>query len=738
MKRHRSHVVFVLILLLAAVFATAVAAQTPGPRLAISEIAAEPTPIRVGAETLFIVTYGNEGDAAVPPETTADVHLTVTDLRNEEKLADCRAEVDVAALAPGETARVPLTACPVIFLEENAHRVQATITDLSGTAATADGGRTLTVNPAPYQSNLPADLGQVFAGLGIFIAVMAIVAVGTEVVIDTFKVAAGLKSKVTAGEALDRMARYMPGELATLGVNAAAQHQFRALAEEMKSTLASTLEPVRTLGEMRQQLVDGRYGAAYAEIEKLLPAQGAIAQQNLARFRQQVTLYVDRVLADVEQTFHVNAKMMERLRQLVHEKIAAFDGQNPGDFLEELFAALQDLHFWATQIADGWLAQQTDLFVAQGSGEVLRRFDEDVTPLLLSLGLADASVTAVRHSLETQLRIIGTGVERASGAFITSMRNVLDAVELRRYETQSPLRKIWRLLRRWRSGQWTRWSLYGLYGVLALALLLGLFGLMLTWLLLPQPQSVGAAVRLQILPGWLWVLLYVIYVAVLFGLTLLIGQIGKAVYARRVEKSAEPAAVKQRYKSTLTNATVLLRVETLFNLIRAGFEFEKVDPNAFDKPASVAKYEQELQLHLDEETAAQFILARTDQQRDEEESRLRWLRVISFVIGLLIGYLLQIDALRLLGEAFPGVIEGLNFTVLSGEQLNTWRPWLSPDKAITVGIILTAFAASAGSAFWHDRLDQLQATKKATETAAKLLSEAQQTVDTTFERNGRR
>jgi hypothetical protein len=130
-------------------------------------------------------------------------------------------------------------------------------------------------------------------------------------------------------------------------------------------------------------------------------------------------------------------------------------------------------------------------------------------------------------------------------------------------------------------------------------------------------------------------------------------------------------------------------------------------------------------------TAAKFIMQRTDQQRDEETSRLRILRVLSITVGLMLAYALQIDVLSLLGQAFPEVLNQLNWTIVSGETLHAWRSWLPADKSLTVGIVLTAFAASAGSAFWHDRLDQLQASKKGAQAAAQLLGQASQIVDST-------
>jgi hypothetical protein len=56
-------------------------------------------------------------------------------------------------------------------------------------------------------------------------------------------------------------------------------------------------------------------------------------------------------------------------------------------------------------------------------------------------------------------------------------------------------------------------------------------------------------------------------------------------------------------------------------------------------------------------------------------------------------------------------------------------PWPNLENVITPGIILTGLAASAGSAYWHDVLDRLQAAKKGTEAAAKLLQQAKSISD---------
>jgi hypothetical protein len=290
---------------------------------------------------------------------------------------------------------------------------------------------------------------------------------------------------------------------------------------------------------------------------------------------------------------------------------------------------------------------------------------------------------------------------------------------------------IYRKARKKMDQPWFR----GIYGATALAILTGLFLLFIVWLLQADPAS-RATGQLDLF-GWIqpWWSLLVLFSLVVLGLLLITGQFAKFIYDRLVRSAVRDGRLVED-QQLLNGATTLRRIETLWNLVRFGFDVTKVNPQNFGQAESVSTYEDlsavngQPKFEFSAETTAQFIMVRTDQQRDEETSRLRILRVMSIVVGLAIAYLLQIDVLDLLGEAFPGALESLNVTFVSGETLHAWRSWLPADKDVTVGIILTAFAASAGSAFWHDRLDKLQASKKGAQAAAMLLNQASQVADT--------
>jgi len=112
-------------------------------------------------------------------------------------------------------------------------------------------------------------------------------------------------------------------------------------------------------------------------------------------------------------------------------------------------------------------------------------------------------------------------------------------------------------------------------------------------------------------------------------------------------------------------------------------------------------------------TVAQVLLERDDKHRDEEASRIRIMRVFSIIVGTVLAYWLQIDAAVYLNYAVPGIAGKINAVSIGHLPL-------LPDD-ITVGIVLTGLAASAGSKFWRDLLGRLQTARGQAEEAAKLV-----------------
>ena len=123
-------------------------------------------------------------------------------------------------------------------------------------------------------------------------------------------------------------------------------------------------------------------------------------------------------------------------------------------------------------------------------------------------------------------------------------------------------------------------------------------------------------------------------------------------------------------------------------------------------------------------TVASTLLALDNKHKDDETSRIRWMRIFSIVIGIVLAYHLKVDAAVYLGYAVPKVDATINSINLNNSTfVQYWFP-----KGLTVGMILTGFAASAGSKFWRDFLARLQASRGQAEEAAQTVRKVKATI----------
>ncbi|OQY20751.1 MAG: hypothetical protein B6I34_08470 [Anaerolineaceae bacterium 4572_32.1] len=83
-----------------------------------------------------------------------------------------------------------------------------------------------------------SDVGRVIGTLGLYAAMMMVLAVGAEVMIDAVRPIFGLKRQASATEALDKMNKWLPGTMAELGVSAEAQQQLNERIEKLEEVAA--------------------------------------------------------------------------------------------------------------------------------------------------------------------------------------------------------------------------------------------------------------------------------------------------------------------------------------------------------------------------------------------------------------------------------------------------------------------------------------------------------------------
>ncbi len=147
------------------------------------------------------------------------------------------------------------------------------------------------------------------------------------------------------------------------------------------------------------------------------------------------------------------------------------------------------------------------------------------------------------------------------------------------------------------------------------------------------------------------------------------------------------------------------------------------------------------------EQAATRIFEEDAAQKNRENTRIAWLRVLSAVVGIVLAASLRVDSIQLLSPILGGTVG--NFARLDtqgqpvewctvgqliekscpGEAARVETPPESSGAAqaassafqavvvallgLTPGIYLSGLGAAAGSAFWHDQLDKLRGAKTA-------------------------
>jgi len=305
-----------------------------------------------------------------------------------------------------------------------------------GSPTAQDGGDSTTAPPSQADAPQTSDpsqssLEQVIGALGLFAAMMAVLALGTEVVIDTLKFFVGLKHKPTALEALDKFGTQLPGQLNELGVSSQAITRLEGVIAGMKDVL----EPLNYPVKLTQAVRDGDLGATVRAAEEWAKAAGL----NPNASKQPLVGAVTQGLQDLGSNLNIAPQAIQNITNSVS---SALDNLSIQDAVTKILEIVQGQ---ALLISHAWLESHlialTEMGVEKGRAEIMRRFDGVLVPKLKEIGLGEAAVQTVRDQIET-------GLAKATGQLhLKAMENLLQGVENKRFEIQSPLRKTWRRLR---------------------------------------------------------------------------------------------------------------------------------------------------------------------------------------------------------------------------------------------------------------------------------------------------
>jgi hypothetical protein len=455
--------------------------------------------------------------------------------------------------------------------------------------------------PAEEPSALDS-LGEALGILGLFAAMMAILAAGTEIVVDTIKIPLGFKSKMTYQQALDNLEKLLPGKLEKLEVGAQAERQLTDTIAAMRELL----QPVGEAQEFLSNLQEGKLKEATTQLLEWVDVTDD-AKELTSNVADRVTDGLTGVVGQVAQALSLSSDVTQQattaLASIVKGAAAGISGQiTPENAAEVLSEGVKFLQTQTPTLVVEWVRTQTGLLADQGVGKLMEAFEKQVKPQLKDLGLNDDQITQLGKNLQESLDQLEAGAMRDMDTYLNALRELLTQVEERRESTQSAVRKAW------------------------------------YWLL----EKLGLRSR---------------------------------------DESYQPKRER------------------------------RVPP-------------------LKAETTAGWVMKRVDQQRDEEATRVRWLRFISVLVGIWLAYLLGINAANLLPAQLSALSEALNRSLGDYIRVPPTFPvlvWLNQFfNQLKLGMIVSGLAASAGSTFWHDQLDRLQVAKKVVGRVSEMTSQTQQ------------
>ena len=315
----------------------------------------------------------------------------------------------------------PSDAPPAISLTHSADLTAAG--QISGTTAI-----TTTAGTGGAAAGSLDKLSEVLGALGLFSALMVVLALGTEVMIDALKFFVGLKSKPTSLDALNTFADELPGQLDGLGLSNESMDKVKQLAADIQVAL----KPIQPAQQITQKVRDGDLRGAF---DLLNSSDMTVVKQSLDTG---LSTLITRLGVSPEQT-----------QSLVKKALILVGNPTPQQAEAQILNSLQQV---APLIVQTWAEGNTQAVATGGRTALLQRFNQEVVPDLEKLGLNDQAIQALRGQLDTTINQLST----QSTVYLQSVRNLMQAVKNRRNDMQSPLRKFWRKLREY------KWIGYGI------------------------------------------------------------------------------------------------------------------------------------------------------------------------------------------------------------------------------------------------------------------------------------
>ncbi len=297
--------------------------------------------------------------------------------------------------------------------------------------------RVSVANAAPLVAEGTVDgldsLGEIVGALGLFTAMMAVLALGTEVLVDSIKFFVGLKSKPSTLDALVQFGDKLPGQLRDLGLSDAEIQKVK----DVTQNLQLELKPVQQVNEAALAILAAREGdlqGAFEKLKRLFETSDSVV---LKQLRTELETHFDEGLTKILERLNLDpSPILKVVKQQIQQVTSDIT-------LEGAASLLMCLQNQALVITQAWLKGQEQTLFQSGREAVLSLFRDEVVPEFKMLGLDDPAIDIIYTHLEDTLSFASNEVT----VHLEATRELMQAVADRRNAIQSPERKAWRKLR---------------------------------------------------------------------------------------------------------------------------------------------------------------------------------------------------------------------------------------------------------------------------------------------------
>ena len=316
--------------------------------------------------------------------------------------------------------------------------------------AQADGGtavsQTVTAVPASQtqpgeqdtsQSSLPGDLGRIFAVLSVFIVTMFTMAIGTEIVVDVFKLILGIQSKPTARKTLEEYEKVLPGTLSSLGLGMEAQQRL----QHQLANLKAVLEPMFRLEDA---VVNIKTDSLQKSLDELFGSGATEAQiaQATAALKGRLGRSITQLAANLSLGETAVQPLITQLDSLIDTAAANLSQTTPEEVLQQANHLINDN--LADPITD-WTRAQVELLHDQSYAQARLTY-EKLLPTLETSGLSPRTIQQIKVQLESYLEQLQNA--EIGQNYLDALNDLLRNLEQQRNAIRSYVRRFWEWLQK--------------------------------------------------------------------------------------------------------------------------------------------------------------------------------------------------------------------------------------------------------------------------------------------------